>query len=187
MTTTQIDQRRRLPWRPIGWGAVALTLLLPLVTNAPWTLSDYIVMGTMLGSAGLVIELIFRSSPDRFYRGGAALAVVATFLLIWVNGAVGFLGNEDNPANLLFIGVIAVAILGAFFAGFRAPGMARAMFAAAAAQAAVGVAALAFGLGSPGYDGLYEVTLGTTLFGALWLVSGVLFRKAAANESAVIS
>lgn len=181
MTTTQIDQRRGLRWRPIGWSAVALILLLPLITNAPWTLSDYSVMGAMLGSAGLVIELIVSSSNNRAYRAGAILAVAATFLLIWVNGAVGFLGNEDNPANLLFVGVIAVGILGAIFAGFRAAGMARAMFAAGAAQVLVGVAALAFGLGSPGYDGLYEAVLGTTLFGALWLISGALFRNAAAS------
>ena len=118
---------------------------------------------------------------------GAALAVAATFLLIWVNGAVGFLGNEDNPANLLFLGVIAVAVLGAVFADFQPAGMARAMFAAAAAQALVGVAALAFGLGSPGYDGLYEVVMGTTLFGALWLISGALFRKANAQEAAAVN
>jgi hypothetical protein len=181
MTTTRADQRRFFPWRRIGWGAVALLLLLPLITGAPWTLSDYIVMGAMLGGAGLVIELTMRSSTDLAYRAGAVIAVAATFLLIWVNGAVGFLGNEDNPANLLFIGVIAIAVVGAVIAGFRAAGMARAMFAAGAAQLLVGVAALVFGLGSPGYEGLFEVTLGTTLFGSLWLISGALFRKAAAS------
>jgi hypothetical protein len=183
MTITQSSHHGGLPWRPIGWGGIAFLLLLPLVTDAPWTLFDYVIMGVMLGGAGLVIELIIRSSTDRFYRAGAGLAVLAAFLLLWVNGAVGFLGNEDNPANLLFLGVIAIAVVGAVLGTFRAAAMARAMFSAAAAQLLVGAAALAFGLGSPGNEGLYEAVLGTALFGLLWLISGALFRKAATNEA----
>lgn len=179
MTTNADDARRGIPWRIVGWGAVALILLVPLVTGAPWTLFDYVVAGALLGGAGLVLELVVRASGSLFYRAGAGLAVAAAFLLVWVNGAVGFLGNEDNPANLMFAGVIAVAVLGSALSGFRATGMAWAMFAAAAAQAAVGVTALAMGWTSPGDAGLYEVVMGTSVFGALWLISGGLFRKAA--------
>ena len=38
---------------------------------------------------------------------------------------------------------------------------------------------LAGGFASPGAGGLYEVVMGTTLFGSMWLVSAGLFRKAA--------
>lgn len=183
MTTNTAGGPRGLPWRLIGWGAVALILLLPLVMGAPWTLFDYIVAGALLGGAGLVLELVVRASGSLAYRAGAGLAVAAAFLLVWVNGAVGFLGNEDNPANLIFAGVIAVAVLGSVISGFKARGMALAMFAAAAAQVAVGVIAWTQGWTSPGSAGLYEVVMGTCVFGALWLVSGGLFRLAASRSA----
>ena len=183
MTTHTDGGRRGIPWRLVGWGAVVLILLLPLVTGAPWTLFDYIVAGGLLGGAGLVLELVLRASGSLAYRAGAGLAVAAAFLLIWVNGAVGFLGNEDNPANLMFAGVIAIAVLGSVIARFRAAGMAWAMFTAAAAQVSVGVIALALGWSSPGNAGLYEVVMGTSVFGALWLLSGGLFRKAAEKQT----
>lgn len=177
---TEITPRRGgMPWRLIGWGGAAFILLLPLILRAPWTAFDYIVAGVILGGAGLVLELVVRASGSLAYRAGACLAIAATVLLVWVNGAVGFLGDEGNPANLMFAGVIAIAILGSVLAGFKARGMAWAMFAAAAAQAVICVVALAFGLGSEGNAGLYEALMGTTVFAALWLVSGGLFRKAA--------
>jgi hypothetical protein len=61
--------------------------------------------------------------------------------------------------------------------------MALAMFAAAAAQLLVGVMALGMGWASPGEAGLYEVVLGTTAFGGLWLVAGGLFRRAAGGPA----
>lgn len=172
--------RRSPPWRILGWGAAGAVLLLPLLAGAPWTGSDYIVMAFLLGGAGLLLELAVRVSGDRLYRAGAGVAVAAAFLLLWVNGAVGFLGDEDNPANLMFLGVLAIALAGAIIANFRATGMARAMFVTAAAQLLVGVVALAAGLGSPGYAGIYEAVMGTSVFAGLWLLSGGLFRKAAA-------
>ncbi len=104
------------------------------------------------------------------YHGACALALLAAFLLVWVNGAVGILGSENNPLNLIYAGVLAVAAIGALASGFAPRGMARAMQFAAAAQAAVGVIALAFD---------YFTPLVTAVFMALWLASAVLFRRAA--------
>lgn len=172
------SDKRGVPWRWIGWGMAGFALLLPLIADAPWTGSDYVVMGALLGGVGLLIELAVRASDNLAWRSGAGIAVAAAFLLLWVNGAVGFLGDEDNPANLMFLGVLAVAVAGSVVAGLQAVGMARAMFATAAAQLLVGVIALAAGLGSPGYAGLYEVVMGTSIFAGLWLLSGLLFRRA---------
>ena len=176
------DGHGGIPWRVLGWTTAALFLLLPLATGAPWSLSDYILMGILVGGAGLVLELASRASADIAYRAGSVVAVAAAFLLVWVNGAVGFLGKEDNPANLMFFGVIAIAVLGAVLAGFRALGLARAMFATAAAQLLVGVIGLAAGLGSPGAAGLYEAVMGTSVFSALWLIAAGLFRNSAGNQ-----
>lgn len=176
-------ERRGSRWRIAGWGFAVALLALPffamMVTNeVTWSLSDFIVFGAMLAIAGGLFEVAVRMSRSGAYRIGAAFGVLAGFLLVWVNGAVGFFGDEDNPANFMFAGVLAIAVAGAFIADFKPGGMARAMLATAAAQLLVGVIGLAAGLGSPGAAGVYEVVLGTTLFGGLWLVSAGLFRKA---------
>ena len=175
---------RSFPWRFFGWGGVAVLLTIPLVLRFPWTVSDFLFAGLMFGVAGLAIELAVRASSNLAFRAGVGVAVAAAFLLVWVNGAVGFLGDEGNPANLLFFGVIAVALAGAIVARFRAEGMGFAMLAAAFAQLAIGALAIPMRWASPGSQGLYEVVLGTTLFTGLWLASAMLFRWAAAREAA---
>lgn len=172
------------PWRIAGWSLAVGLLLAPLISmrytsEVNWTLSDFVVMGLLFGLVGLAVELAVRASGSWAFRGGAAVAIVTAFLLIWVNLAVGILGGEANPANLLFLGVIAVAVVGAVLGRFRASGMARAMTAAAVAQLLVGAVALIGGLGSPGTAGVYEAAVAGLLFGGLWLGSGWLFSRAA--------
>lgn len=169
--------------RPIAWSIPAALLMVPLVamrftTEVNWTESDFLFAGLMMGCVGLTFELVVRASASIAYRFGAGLALAAALLLIWVNGAVGFLGDEDNPANLMFAGVLAVALGAAIVARFRSAGMAWAMLAAAAAQVVVAVIAVIFGLQSPGRMGQYEVVLGTGAFVMLWLFAAACFRAA---------
>lgn len=177
MTTTAPHAPSRMPWRLLGWSVPVVLLLIPLLAGFPWTASDYVIMAVLLGGVGVLIELAVRASPSWAYRGGAALLVVTGFLLVWVNLAVGFLGNEDNPWNLLFLGVLAVAALGAVAGRFRARGMMRAALAAAAAQLGIALAALALGLGATGPAAVRETLAGVT-FTALWLGAAGLFRMA---------
>lgn len=161
-------------WRAIGWGSAALLLLLPLIAmqftdEVAWTAFDFIVMGLLFGTAGLGFELAVRMSSSWAYRAGAGAAIVAAFLLVWVNLAVGMIGSEDNSYNLLFGGVIAVALAGAAAARFRAGGMAGAMIAAAVAQAAVGLG----GLATDPRGGVLS-----TAMAGLWLIAAWLFWKA---------
>ena len=116
--------RRGIPWRIIGWSIPALLLLLPLVAmrftdEVNWTASDFAFAAVLFGSVGLAFEFIVRKSSSLAYRFGSALAVVAAFLTIWVNGAVGMIGSEGNPYNLLFGGVLIVALVGAIAAWFE--------------------------------------------------------------------
>ena len=185
----QSGKGRAFRWRVAGWGLAAFLLLLPFLAmqvsdEVAWSGGDFVLVALMLGIAGGAVELAARISGNRYFRGGALVAIVACFLLVIVNLAVGFLGDEGNPANLMFAGVIAVAIGGAIVAHFRAAGMARAMVAAAAAQALAAVVGLAAGWASPGYDGIREVILGTGLFGGLFLLSAFLFVKAASEDQA---
>ena len=175
-------------WRKAMWTGLAVVLATPLAamqftTEVQWGPIDFATMAVMLGLVGLGLDLAMRKSGSLAYRAGAVLAVAASFLLVWVNLAVGFLGDESNPANLMFAGVLAVALIGSAMARFRAAGMARAMLVAALAQGLVGAIALTAGWASPGSEGLYEVSMGTGLFAALWLASAGLFRKAARGQT----
>jgi hypothetical protein len=111
------------------------------------------------------------------YRAAVAVALAAAFGLVWINLAVGIIGTEDNPANLLYAGVLAVGIVGAVLARGRPEGMARALFATALAQAGAGAAAAIAGWGHPASPPL-ELALLNGGFAALWLASAWLFRKA---------
>ena len=120
-------------WRLAGWGVAVAIILAPLVAmqlDAPgvnWTLSDFIFAIVLIGSVGLLFELGVRASGSWAYRGGVAMALAAGFLTIWINLAVGIVGNEDNPINLAFMVVVLLAIAGAIVARGKAELMTRAM------------------------------------------------------------
>lgn len=173
-------------WRGLRWvvlGGAAVLLSLPAVAmwfgveGVVWTAADFVVMGVMLGLVCVAFEVAVRVARSHAYVVAAGLAVAVGFLTTWSNLAVGIIGNEDNPVNLVFFGVSAVALVGAAFARLRPSGMARAMVAAAVAQAAACVAALVL-------DGA-RVFVITGVFLAMWLLSALLFRKAGREEGGI--
>ncbi len=171
-------------WRIAAWTAAALILLLPLVAmqftdEVDWGVGDFIFAGILLGGTGLTYELAVRRTGSYAYRAAVGLALAAAFLLIWVNAAVGIIGSEDEPANLMFFGVLAVGIVGALIARFQPQGMARALFATALAQALTGVIALAAGFGATGPLWWLRLLALTGFFVALFAGSAWLFQKAA--------
>lgn len=173
-------------WRIAGWGAVALALLAPLVAmqftdEVNWTTSDFVFAAVVLGTVGGLLELTVRKTGDTAYRAATGVALAGGLLLVWLTGAVGIIGSEDNPANLMYGGVLAIGTVGALIARFRARGMARAMFATALATAAVAVIAYAAGMSTPG-EWLRELVFLNGFFVALFAGSAVLFREAANGQ-----
>jgi hypothetical protein len=140
-----------------------------------WTASDFVFAAVLIGGVGLLLELAVRRSGSLAFRAGAAVAIAAGFLTIWVNAAVGMIGSEDNPHNLLFLGVVALALAGAVAVRFRARGMAGAMALAAAAQLAAAFA----GMASDPHGAVLSA-----LFAGPWLLSAASFRKAARASGA---
>lgn len=175
-------QRNR--WRIAAWSIAALILLLPLAArqfsdNVNWSLGDFVLAGVLVIGTGITYELAVRMTRSIAYRAAAGMALAGAFLLVWLNGAVGVIGNEDNPANLMYGGVLAIGFLGAILARFQARGLARTLFAMAIAHALIGVIALAGGLGSTSANWPWDVIGLTGFFGVLFVGSGLLFRNAA--------
>ena len=187
---TENDGRRGVSrWRIAAWTAAGLILLLPLIAmqfsdEVAWDVTDFIVFGALLGGVGVTFELAVRMTGDIAYRAAVGVALAGTFLLVWVNGAVGLIGSEGNDANLMYFGVLAVGIVGAIIARFQPHGMARALFATALAQALVAMIALIAGWGSPG-SGAFEIVALNGFFVALFVGSALLFREAARARTPV--
>jgi hypothetical protein len=173
-----------------AWAAVvALILLIPLVAMQfsdewNWNLFDFVFMGTLLFGAGLAYELVAKIGSTAAYRAAVGVAVATAAVLVWVNAAVGIIGNDES-FNLMHFGVLAVGIVGALIARLHPRGMAGALFAMSIAQLLVPAMVLATPnlrnvlMEPPGIAGIFALN---AFFAALWLVSAWLFRKAARKQ-----
>ena len=165
-------------WRRAAWAGASLLLLSPVLAmrftdQVAWDVADVIIFGTLLVTACGAFELAARRSGDARYLAGASMAVATAFVLVWMNLAVGLIGDEGNAVNRLVAGILAVGIIGAAIARLRPGGMARALLTTAVAQALVGLFAVA-----AGFAGIAGSALRTAFFVLLWLVSALLFTRA---------
>ena len=171
--------------------AAAFILLLPLLAmqitdEVVWDLADFAVAGALLVGTGLMYGLAAREAGNIAYRAAVGVALAAALLLVWINLAVGIIGEPDELANLMYIRVLAVGITGAIIARFRPDAMAPALFATALAQALVAVIALIAGLGSP-WSGPGEILALTGLFVTLFLVGLAVSESCAGATSLLYS
>ncbi|MDZ7721325.1 MAG: hypothetical protein U5R06_00500 [candidate division KSB1 bacterium] len=162
--------------RMAAWTVAGLILLLPLLAmqisdNVNWTARDFILIGALILGFGIPFELAVRKTVNAAYRAGAAAALAAAVLLLWINGAVGIIGAEHNDANLMYFGVLAVGMIGVLFARFHPRGMARALFATALAHLIVSVITLAAGFAAtqPLKTSILNGFFAALFFGSAWL------------------
>jgi hypothetical protein len=162
----------------------AVILLLPLLAmqftgDVVWTLLDFVTAGALLVAAGLTYELGARKAGNNVYRAGVGVAVLTVLFLVWSSLAVGLIGAEGDPADLMYAGVIAVLIVGSVIARFEPRGMARVLLATAVAQALVAVMALIAGKQHSPDGSLYQILGVNGMFIVLFLGSALLFRYSA--------
>ena len=164
-------------FRWLVWGGAACLLMLPLVamqftTNVRWTALDFLVMGALLLVVCGAFELTLRKANGLAYLLGAAAATLAGFMIVWSNLAVGIIGVQENPLNLIFFGAVATALVGAGASRLAAKGLAWSVTAAAVIHAAGCAAALL--AGTP------REFLLSLLMLAPWVLSSLMFRRASA-------
>jgi hypothetical protein len=168
---------------------IAFILMIPLVLTLlgsgvdgegwHWTLSDFLIMGVAMFGIGLAYELVARRSDKTVYRAAFTIGLVTAFLLFWVNGAVGIIGNEGQPANFMYGAVFAVGLIGSLVARFKPRGMAYTLLAAAFVQMLVPVIALIIwpqiSWGGVGISGVFGLN---AFFAMLFVLSALLFQRA---------
>ncbi|ATB38715.1 hypothetical protein CYFUS_004150 [Cystobacter fuscus] len=174
--------------RIFAWACAGALLLLPLVAmqftdEVKWDGADFAFFGALLLGVGGTYELLARKTGSAAYRAAVGIALAGMFLLVWMNAAVGIIGSEDNDANLMFGGVLAVGVIGAIIARFQPAGMARDLFAMALAQVVVALIALIGGAGAGAPSWPIDLLLLTGFFATLWLASAMLFRRAAREQT----
>lgn len=152
-----------------------------------WDVFDFVLMGAVLFGIGLAYELIARRSEKTVYRVAFGVGLAGAFLLFWVNAAVGIIGNEGQPANLLYGVVFVVGFIGSLVARFKSSGMARTLFSAAFAQMIIPV--IAFLIWPPPVTSwapsVFGVFMLNTFFATMFAISGLLFRKASDRHEVV--
>jgi hypothetical protein len=121
-------------------------------------------------------------SHDTAYRTATGIALATAFVILFLTVVQGLIGIEDDdPANVMYFGVLAIGFLGAIVARFRPRGLAIALFATAVAQAVVGGVALTY----PNTASPTAIVILHGVFVALFAGSGVLFLHAARNAPGV--
>ncbi|WP_454718307.1 hypothetical protein [Caulobacter segnis] len=179
--TTDITLKRGSRWTLLVWIGAALLLLTPAVamrftSEVVWTPFDFVVWGAILALACGTFELAVRASGSLAFRAAVAICVVTSFLIVWISGAVGIIGDEDNPANLMFGAAPLVVAVGAYVGRFRSAGLSRALLAAALIQAVVAIIAQLMGS--------REGFVISAVFTGAWLLAAWLFSRAARVEAA---
>src|SRR3989344_7469229 len=86
--------------------AVVVLLLIPLVLTLlgsgvdeegwHWTFFDFVFMGALLFGSALTYEFVARKMSNFAYRVAVGVAVVTVVLLVWINGAVGIIGDDEG-------------------------------------------------------------------------------------------
>ncbi len=185
------------------WAVVVLLLMLiPLVLTLlnpqasinggtgggwDWTGGDFIFAFVVLFGAAVAYELVAKRIDNMTYKIAVGLAVGASLLLIWVNAAVGIIG-ENNGFNLIYLGIVFIGLIGSIIARFRPQGMARTLFVMAVAQMAVPVIALFIAPNimrePPGVIGVFALNV---FFATLFVGSALLFQRVERKQQAIES
>jgi len=175
------------PWLTTAWTtATAVILFLPLVAmqfteEVNWTVGDFVFAGGLLLGAGVTYELAARIG-GLAYQAGTVAALGTGILTLWITGAVGIIGSEDNPGNQLYLLTVALAIAGAITARGRAGRMVWTMALTSVATIAAPVIAYA-GVAEPQGDVLApEVFAATAVLAAGWSLSAFFFSRAAKHQ-----
>jgi len=160
----------------VALGSLAL-LMVPLVASRlvagwNWNAGAFLFVYVLFFATGMAYAVIARKMDAWSYKAGVGLALVTGFALGWSN--MVHVADSENPANLVYYGVLAVGVVGALLARLQARGLAYTLFAMAATLALI---ALMLPSGTPPHLAR-NMAVGHAVFVALFTASGLMFRHA---------
>ncbi len=165
---------------------VALGLLMvPLAASRVvegwnWGPGAFVFTYVLFFGTGMAYALIARKMNAWAYKAAVGLALLAGFVLGWAT--MVHMSETENPVNLVYFGVLAVGAAGAGLARLEARGMARALFAMAAALAVAWVITQVLSPDAPAGP-VWNIGVIHGGFVLLFAAAGLLFRHASLNES----
>ena len=143
-----------------------------LVEGWNWPAGAFVRVYLLFFATGLVYALVARRMRAWSYKVAVGVALVTAFALGW--STMVQMADSGHPERLWFLSVLVVGIIGALLARLHARGLARTLFAMAAALALI---ALFLPSGAPPGFAL-RIAIGHGVCVALFLASGLLFRHA---------
>ncbi len=143
-----------------------------------WDLWDFAIAGFLLIITATAIRHLFRRSTNNAYRIGATILILGLVLLAWVNGAVGIIGSENNPANLMYVNVPIAGLLCALITKFTPKGLSFACMLMAITQLLVALIAVTADLGAEGPSWPRDIMLMTIFFCVIWSIAAGQFLRA---------
>jgi hypothetical protein len=164
--------------------AVGLFLLIPVFGNMyvegwNWSPFDFVWAFCVLYGTGLAYFLVSRKAKTTTYKFATGVAVVTALLIVWMNGAVGIIGDGDNGMNLLYFGMLLIGLIGAAISRLEPLGLSRTAFTMAIIQMIIPTIALIYWkpymTEEPGILGVFAIN---AVFSLFWSLSGILYRNA---------
>jgi hypothetical protein len=147
-----------------------------------WTAFDYAFAWVIFSLVSLGLTFVASKANGMTYKAGGAVAILTAFLLIWINAAVGFIGDGDlfDSPNGLYVAVVLFGIMGAVWSRLEARRMSQALYATALALALVPV--VSYLVWPPSViswsPGVLPVFILNSCFVMAFVVSGLLFASA---------
>jgi hypothetical protein len=181
--TTHMTQLKKTMLRV---ALVALGLLMvPLAASRVvdgwnWPPGAFVFTYVLFFGTGMAYALIARKMNARAYKAAVGLALAAGFVLGWAT--MVHMSETENLVNLVYFGVLAVGAAGAGLARLEARGMARALFAMAAALAVAWVITQVLSSDTPAGP-VWNIGVMRGGFVLLFAAAGLLFRHASLEES----
>lgn len=139
--------------------------------------SVYVIITLFIGSVYEIWQRL--RTQKKIYWLAFLIGLGWMFFLGLANGAVGIIGSENNPANLMYWAVFAVRIIGSLISRLRSRGMRITLFITAFVQLAIPVFAFFIwpaqaSWGNAGVIGVFFINL---IFALLFISSALLFGR----------
>lgn len=169
-------------WKPYWpWFLLLVMMMalgwLNLIGQLNWGVGDFIFVAVIFFGGLSAFRFVSGRGQGRMFHAAVALSLVTALSMIWITLAVGIIGSEDNQANIMYVGVLGIGLLGSLIARFRATGMSRTMLAVTIAQLVVTVVAVTVWKPET-EEHVFSTFILNLFYVMLFLSSALLFHRA---------